>query len=292
MLSCGRTAGNTFSVDVGQRTITVASFVNRAGTGRRTGTIRFQFTGNSWTLDGFDVGFLGASLGALKVLDNYCGALTARNYRTYYQLMAPTLHTESENQFLQDALVHQQIDGIALKCSLVGIGNANTAAASTLTVHIQRVVDDVTGTVTFGHTSTGWVLTSLDPALVGRDIAPVAVVTRWCSDIKSQNYSDAFGLLTTYGQAGQGNSVSALGAKYSGKDGGVKWLNCAVDPTTYEGDKTGVDLVALVQHTEATLSPGMPDHAIFFLSLENATWKINLLFICASTQCGGLSGVF
>jgi hypothetical protein len=97
---------------------------------------------------------------------------------------------------------------------------------------------------------------------------------------------DTFGLLTSSGQAAQGNSASALGAKYSGKNGGVKWLNCTVDPTSYDSNDNNVSLVAEVQHTGATLFPGQPDRAIFFLSLEQATWKINILFICASAQCG------
>ncbi|MGO8949298.1 MAG: hypothetical protein ACLQUY_16935 [Ktedonobacterales bacterium] len=284
VVNCGQTSGNHFSIDVGQRTLTVASFADREGSGTHSGNVRFQFTGNSWTVDGFEAGFLGVSLGALKAFDNYCGALLARNYRAYYQLMAPGLHTESEQQFLQDAYLHQQIDGIALQCTLTGIGKSNTNTASTLTVDIHRVEYDVTGTVTFGRASGGWELTGFDPALQGRDLAPVAVVTRWCSDMKSQNYTDAFGLLTSQSQ--QGSSVNALGAKYSGMDGGVKWLDCAADPSTYQGDNTGVSLAAQVQHTGPSVVPGMPDHAMFYLSPENATWKIILLFICSNAACG------
>lgn len=289
VLSCGQTAGNHFSVDAGQHAITVASYVSRDGTGTHTGSVRFQFTGNSWTVDGFDAGFLGVSLGALKALDTYCGALLARDYRTSYQLMASSLHSEREQQFLQDAFLHQQIDGIVLKCSLAGIGKTNTGSTATLTVDIQRVIYDFSGTMTFGSTSSGrWLLTSFDPKLQGRDIAPVAVVTSWCSDIKSRNYTDAFGLLTS--QAQHGYSVNALAAQYSGKNGGVQWLDCNVDPTTYEGDNTGVNMVAELQHPGPTVVPGMPDHAYFVLLPQNGAWRITLLFVCASSRCGALSG--
>ncbi len=282
VLSCGQSAGNNFSVDLGQRTISVASLVNRDGSGTHRGNVRFQFTGNSWTVDGFDVGFLGVSLNALKGLDNLCSALMARDYRAFYRLMAPGLHTESQQLFLQDATLHQLIDGIALECAISDIGKSNTETTTTLKVHIRRVVDEVTDTVTFVSAPKGWLLTAFDQTLQGRDIAPIAVITRWCSDIKSQNYTDAFGLLTPKSQ--QGYSAKALGAKYSGKDGDAKWLNCTVDPTTYVGD-TNVTLIAQVQDTSPKPFPGLTDGAQFALTKENSTWKIVAVFMCANSAC-------
>jgi hypothetical protein len=283
VLSCGQAAGNNFSADVGQRAITVASVLNRDSSGTHSGNVRFQFTGNSWTVDGFDVGFLGVSLNALKALDNVCGALMARNYLALYRLMGSALHTESQQQFLEDAALHQLVDGITLECALAGIGKANTETASALQIHVRRVVDDVTATVTIGNTRNGWLMTAFDQTLQGRDIAPIAVATRWCSDIKSQNYTDAFGLLTSQSQ--QGYSAKALGAKYSGKDGGVKWLDCTVDPGTYVGDDTNITLIAQVQDTSPKPFPGLTDGAQFALTKENSTWKIAAVFTCANTAC-------
>ncbi|MGH9637044.1 MAG: hypothetical protein ACRD72_19615 [Candidatus Angelobacter sp.] len=284
VLSCGQTDANSFSVDLGQRAITVASLLNRDGSGTHSGNVRFQFTGNSWTVDSFDVGFLGVSLYALKAFDNACSALMARDYRSFYELMAPSLRTESQQQFLEDATLHQLIDGIALQCTLAGIGKANTEAVSTLSLHIRRVVNDVTDTVTFGGTPAGWAITKFDPSLQGRDITPVSVVARWCGDMKSQNYTDAFGLLTSRSQ--QFYSAQALAAKYSGKDDGVKWLDCTVNPTSYQGD-TNVLLVAQLQDTTAKLFPGQLDGAQFALVQENSTWKIDVVLMCGNSQCSG-----
>lgn len=279
-LSCGQADGNKFSVDVGQHTITVASLVNREGSGAHYGHVRFLFTGNSWKVDSFDVGFLGVSLDALRALDNFCGALMARDYRSFYLLLAPALRSEAQQQYVQDAALQQLIDGITLQCALKSFGKVNTETNAVFSVYIRHVVYENTGNVTFEKTSSGWTLTSMDPVLPGRDIAPVTVVTRWCSDIKSQNYSDAFALLSS--NARQGNSAKALAAQYSGKAGGDKWLDCAADPTTYQG-VTNVSLVVRVHDS----SPQHVDGAEFHLVQEEKQWKIDTIFMCGNTTCAG-----
>jgi hypothetical protein len=106
--------------------------------------------------------------------------------------------------------------------------------------------------------------------------------------MKSQHYSDAYGLLTS--QTQHGLSSGAFAARYSGQDGGIKWLDCTVDPTTYEGDNKGVNLLAVLHHTGPTVVPGVPDYAYFILLPRNGVWRIDILFICASNRCGALSG--
>lgn len=285
VLTCGQAAGNHFTYDLGQRTITVASVVSRDGSGVHNGNVRFRLTDSGWKVDGFEVGFLGVSLDALKLFDNYCTALKKRDDQAIYQMMAPALKTETLQQFLQSVALHREVDGFATACALDGISAKNTDASSTLSLHIQWQQHYGTGTITFGNASGGWAITHIDPSAQGRDLTPVIVSERWCSDIQSQNYTDAFGLLTS--EIRQAITVTAYAAQYSGKKNGVKWLNCTVRPSTYSGDSSenSVTLNAGVQLENTRTKKQMSNSASIGLAPDGGTWGIALVFLCGAYAC-------
>jgi hypothetical protein len=279
-LRCGQADGNHFTFDLGKRTITVASVVNRVGTGAHSGNVRFLFTTNSWQVDDFDVGFLGVSLDALKLFDNYCAALQKPRFQDIYTMLASNLRGQSEQEYLQTENLHLQVDGVATECVLEGISAKNTTTSSTLSLHIQRQKHYSAGAMTFGSTSSGWAITAIDPALEGRDLDPVYIANRWCSDIQSHNYKDSLGLFTTKLQ--QATSLAVYSDLYSGKQG-VSWLNCSVDPTSYQGYQRPSDInVALKAHVQLknvkTGAQTQGDGKIG-LELENAQWKIDIVFL-------------
>ena len=280
-LSCGQAEGNHFTYDLGKRTITVASIVNREGTGAHSGNVRFLFTDNSWQVDDFDVGFLGVSLDALKLFDNYCAALKKVQFQTIYTMLAPSLRGQSEQDYLQTEKLHLQVDGVASECVLEGIGAKNTATSSALSLHILRQQHYSAGTMTFGGESSGWVITAIDPALEGRDLEPVYIANRWCSDIQSQNYKDSLGLFTTKIQ--QATSLAAYSALYSGKQG-ARWLSCSVNPTSYQGydrpSDHNVSLTAQVQLKNVRTGAQTQDSGEMGFELENSQWKMDIVFLC------------
>jgi len=285
VLSCGQSAGNHFTYDLGQRTITVASLDNRDGSGTHTGNVRFRQTDTGWKVDGFDVGFLGVSLDALKLADKYCIALKERDDQAIYQMMASSLRTETLQQFIQTAALHREVDGFAHDCALEGIGTKNTDTSSTVSLHVQWGQHYGVGTITFGDTPSGWAMTHIDPSVQGRDLTPVTVAERWCTDIHSQNYTDAFGLLTQETQ--QTISASAYAAQYSGKKNSIKWLNCTVDPSTYTGDTAAkaVTLYAGVQLENTATKRQMSNKASIGLAPDGQTWGIALVFLCGLYEC-------
>lgn len=287
-LSCGQADGNHYNLDIGKRTITVASVVNRDGTGAHSGNVRFLFKDGSWQVDDFDVGFLGMSLDALKLFDSYCAALQQRQFQDIYAMLGPGLRGQSEQDYLQTENLHLQVDGPVIECVLDGISADNAATSATFSLHIQRGSQIQqhysAGSMTVGSTPSGWVITALDPTLDGRNLEPVYVANRWCSDIQSQNYKDSFGLLTTKLQ--QSTSLAVFSALYSGKQGD-KWLNCAVNPSSYQGnerlDDKNVVLTAHVHLKNLRTGAETQDNGKIGFELENTHWKIDIVFLCGGS---------
>ena len=270
------TTGNAYNYSLGSSTAQATMILTRATAGDLQGAIHLKKENGAWTVDGLDTGLLGVNLGALQATVAYCAALQSQNYTAAYALLgsAPR-HGLAQADFTQAAQAHDQIDGTVSACGLAALGQPNTDANANLVVSITRgKLGAKQGALGLDVEQGAWKIGSVATALQGTDAGPLLVGTRFCADLVSGNFADAYSLLSpreqSFGTEAQFASDFTLAAP-------LKWAGCTPDFSTYKVSGSSASYTTGFKVVDsATGASASVNFSMAFVQV-GGSWKVNNL---------------
>ncbi|HEU5349837.1 MAG TPA: hypothetical protein VFU63_14600 [Ktedonobacterales bacterium] len=274
--------GNSYSYSLGANTATIGAQLTRGIQGNMTGSLHMKNENGSWKVDGIDTALLGVNIGALQIAGNYCAALQSQDYTTAYGLLDSAQQgLVSKDDFLNEAGLHDQIDGTVTKCALAKVPQGNTDQLARLTIDLNRSkLGDRSGDVTLKSDGKAWKIDTTDAALNGTDLQPLALDKQFCTLLTTGKYGDIYGLLASGFQ--HAVSKAEFVAEFSSFEGyNLKWACGKPDLATYSvsGDSAKVvQPLTLSIPALGAAATSTQDFTITFTK-EDDTWKIEDLAI-------------
>ncbi|HKT39418.1 MAG TPA: hypothetical protein VJR48_13665, partial [Ktedonobacterales bacterium] len=105
------------------------------------------------------------------------------------------------------------------------------------------------------------------------DLSALRVGLRFCSDIGSSNYADAFNLLSA---TGKGNSTEdQFAAAFSGALDGIQWTECGPEISTYSTTTAVASLTIDFMVIQLSTSQTGHGKATLKLSHSGSAWKVD-----------------
>ncbi|MFI5272266.1 MAG: hypothetical protein ACHQ4H_04440 [Ktedonobacterales bacterium] len=262
------TSGNSYHYSFGATVATVGATIARGKTSSGlTGTLHLKNENGAWKVDGIDTSLLGVNLSALQAATSFCAALQSKDYTTAASLLGSELQGQVAKA---DWDTWDQIGGTISLCNLQSLGSGNSDSAASMAVSVTRAKSgNKTGSLALALEGGAWKVSQIDAGLLGDDLAPLKVATRFCGDFVSGKWSDAYKLLSSDLQA-QHSEVNfeqtfALPA-------GAKYVSCAPQYTTYKvtGGNAAITMTMNITDAGANLT------ATFKLDFQqNGTdWKV------------------
>ncbi|HEY7835454.1 MAG TPA: hypothetical protein VIG30_17895 [Ktedonobacterales bacterium] len=275
VVACAVSAsGAGYGYQLGGATATVSATITRATAGALRGTLTLANEGGAWKIARLDTSLLGADPGALAAAATFCAALQSQDYTSAFGLLA-SAGGQTQQVFTQAAQTHDQIDGLVTACGPVSLGQFQSAAGSSLTLSVTRAkLAARKGTVTLADATNSWRITTLDSTILGTDLGPLQVGTRFCADLASGNYADAYSLLSAREQAmGSADQFAAQIAPPSP----LTWAGCTPNLSTYR--VTGTSASYSIALTLRDTANGVTASAAFVVTLvlENGAWRMDNL---------------
>jgi hypothetical protein len=268
------TGGNAYSYSLGASTATLNADITRATAGDLTGGVHLKNENGAWKIDGLDTSLLGVNLGALVAAGTFCAALQSQNYTAAYQLLG-TLPQAAIKQadFVLGAQIHDQVDGPVTACALVSLGQGNTDTSASLIVNITRTkLGAKQGNVSLDVESGAWKVAGVAPVLLGSDIGPIQVGARFCADLVSGDYADAFTLLS---QGFIGGATEADFATAFTPNPPYKWAGCKPDFSTYKVSTSGASYTAALEVVNTSTSQTTSVNFVLSFVQEGGSWKLD-----------------
>ena len=271
VLNC-QASGNV-SYSLGSTTAQIGLIITRATQGSLTGNVHMEKVGGAWKVDAVDTALLGVNLGAVQAVEAYCAALQGQHYDTAYALLDSTQQgAETQSAYTSDAKLHDQIDGKVSACALktVAAGNTDTDASVVLTV-TRAKLGQSSGALKLTSGGAQWKITSIDQAVQGTNLLPLAAGQKFCSLLSQAKYTDAYN--ATSSGFKKATTSAAFMALFNVS--GVKWSCGSAKLSTYKvsGDSASyvVPLTAKDAASGATLLS--EDRGLLFV-FESSAWKL------------------
>jgi hypothetical protein len=239
--NCAAASGsNSYSASITGSAATVEMVVTRATAGPLTGSLHLKKESGAWHVDAIDQSFLGASLSAVITMNAYCADLKAQQYASakpagVYTLLGSKLQSATkEADFVQLAQWHDQVDGQVSVCQPTAIASGGTDSAESFTLSITRVkLPAQKGALALDVEGGAWKIGSIAAPLQGSDLGALQTGLRFCDDLASANYADAYTLGDATWWGGRSASqAAALLAGTSASSGGLIWSACTIDAST------------------------------------------------------------
>jgi NTF2-like N-terminal transpeptidase domain len=275
--SCKQASGasNAYVYTPGGTTATVTVSLVRATFGAMRGQLHLNAEQGSWKVDEVDSSLFGVNLRALLSASAYCQALTNQDYNAAYAQMGSAMQAKTKQvAYIDDAQLHDQVDGKIDSCQLTGLGGANTDSQVILKVKIARGRLGVQqGSISLDVEGSSWRIASVDSSLQGSDLGAARTAIAFCQDLTNGNYAGVYALLSN--QVRAGTSESDWASLFSGSYDGYKWNGCTLDLTTYQPKGTTATITADFVMTD--VSTGASAHNLLALTfvVENGAWKLS-----------------
>jgi hypothetical protein len=269
--SCGT---GSYEYSLGASTATVAVTFKRATSGTLQGNIHLK-NESGWKVDGLDASLLGVSLGALQTANAYCAALQGASYTAAFALLGKSLtaHTTAA-QYAQDSGWHDTLDGSVSACAVTALGNPNTDSAANVTLTITRgKASPKNDTLTLDMEGGAWKVSAIGPGLQGTDLGALDTAARFCADIKSANYNDAYGLFSDSFKSG--STEADFASVFSGNYNGIKWDDCAPTVTSLKLSGNGATLGATLTVTNLNTNQTHSGPVTFSFTHSNGVWQLD-----------------
>jgi hypothetical protein len=182
-------------------------------------------------------------------LTTYCNALAGQDYQTAYNQLSTNLQSQigTESQFAAIATANQ-LKGCIVK-------NVNNVAGTGTITYNRSDANNVSATATFVNQHGTWMINTLHSIST-----PTETLLTYCSDLKSQNYQNAYDQLSNAAQSQETE------AQFAANFNGVTLTECKVSNVN---DSAGTGSITY------TLTNGRTATFDYTLVNENNTWKIN-----------------
>src|SRR5262249_5603264 len=184
---------------------------------------------------------LGVDLSALGVVSAYCMALRERNYLAAYALLDQNLQSDLPfGRFADLMRTSEEIDGPIKSCGLSSLRGGQANGKTTLVAVVRRGVEGVyRGAIVLNGGAGHWEITSVAATAMGSDLGPLSLGARFCVDLTSGAYDDAY---TLFSDRFQSQITRMQFSDDLRPDAGAKWTACAPVLRSYhvEGDQAMV----------------------------------------------------
>lgn len=251
--------------------------LTRANGQHVAGTLTLISSAGSWWVDDLSPSLLGVDLGALAAANTYCADTTSQNIAALYALQGSALRQGiSLADFTATAHLHATIDGKVTHCAITSLSGASASNSATFNLSVTWArLGQRSGTITFDQEDGAWKVSALSAAVQGSDLGAITTAERFCADIASGSYQDAYGLFST-GFRGQGTE-QAFAAIMNGKKTGLKYSKCQlnINTFTFSGSNASIQgqLTVTMVATKKTLTTPM---MLSFVN-EKGAWRLNNL---------------
>ncbi len=217
-----------------------------------------------------------------QALAHFCADLTQQKYTDAYSLLSGAARSQaSQDQWIQQQQLHDQIDGQARSCAA---GQASggwltfTHAAASATVQLTRT-KPAAGIVTLAHQVDGWKVDKIDPRLQGTILAPLLVTQSFCAALAKQDFAAAYADLSSaqHTSATQADFTKAYTQSLGSAN--AKVTGCTLNLPTYSVQPPSAHVTVAMQMQVATSSgqTTVPVPFQFTLVDESAGWKIDVI---------------
>jgi hypothetical protein len=228
------TSNNGFPFSLGANTVSISVTISRAQAGTLRGSLHLVNESGTWKVGAMDTSLLGINFDALQTANAYCQALQTQDYHTAYTLLTSGAQGQLK---LADYTIKQQlqdsVDGKVTACTLVSLGTPNTDSAANVRISITRTrLGKRQGAFSLVATGGAWQIGTIDPQIQGSDLGGLFVASRFCNDVSTGNFTDAYALLTAGGRAGQ--SESTFASVLQNPASGITLVSMKANPTTYQ----------------------------------------------------------
>jgi hypothetical protein len=217
-----------------------------------------------------------------QALTRFCADLTQQKYADAYGLLSSGARAQtSQDQWVQQQQLHDQVDGPAHTCSAgqtSGGWLTFAVAGSSASVKITRAKPS-SGVVVLAHQANGWKVDKIDPRLQGTDLAPLHVAESFCAALAAQDFVAAYADLSSRQHAGTSQADWAKAYTQALGSASAKVTGCAPNLASYSVQPPSAQVDIAMQEQVAT-SAGATTVAVpfrFTLVSESAGWKIDVI---------------
>jgi hypothetical protein len=235
-------APGSYSRTPGAASATTQASIRRSLTGRQGGRLALTRENGSWRITTPDAMTPGMDLSALGVVSAYCLALRERDYLAAYVLLDQNLQGDLPfGQFTDLMRASEAIDGPIQNCGLSGM-RGQVIGKTTLIAVVRRGVEGVyRGAIVLSGGAGHWEITSVAATAMGSDLGPLRLGARFCADLTSGAYDDAY---TLFGDRFQSRITRAQLSDDLRPDAGANWTACAPVLRSYhvEGDQAMLEV--------------------------------------------------
>ncbi|MFI5272265.1 MAG: hypothetical protein ACHQ4H_04435 [Ktedonobacterales bacterium] len=254
VIHCGTAASGALDHTLFSSSASVAAQIARAGGGSFAGSLGLV-NESGWKIAAITPGLAGANLAALDAVNRFCTALRTGDTARAFGLATASAGLGSAQQFTTTMGTWAQVDGAVTGCALAGIGPAaaNGDATAQLTLVVVRAHrGTAVGALTLAPAAAGgWRVTALGPDLLGSNLGPLTVGTRFCAALASGDYGAAYALFSS----GYASRVSAEQFATAFAAEGGTW-SCAARLATYAvaGSHGSYDVALRLTGTSVSLA--------------------------------------
>lgn len=214
------------------------------------------------------------------LLSHYCSDMSHQNYTNAYTLLSSGAQARtSATQWIQDAQLHDQIDGKVTSCTASQVSSgpltfASAGASATLTIARTKTAS---GLVALSHEVGGWKVDKLDVKLQGADLGPLLVSEQFCDALAKQDFTSAYADLSKREQAGASQSDFTKDFTQALSGAAAKVTGCAPQIKSYAVQATSATVDVQMQ-LQVALTSGSTTATVpltFSLVTESSGWKID-----------------
>lgn len=214
------------------------------------------------------------------LLSRYCTDLSHQNYADAYTLLSGRAQAQSSSTlWIQDAQLHDQIDGKVTSCTASQVNSgpltfASAGASATLAIARTKTA---TGLVALSHEVGGWKVDKLDVKLQGTDLGPLQVAEQFCGALAKQDFTGAYADLSKREQAGASQADFTKDFTQALSGASAKVTGCTPQIKSYAVQATSAT-VGVQMQLQVALSSGSTTAVVpltFALVTESSGWKID-----------------
>lgn len=237
------TAPGSYGRGLGAATATAQMSIRRALASRQSGRLTLTREDGAWRIGAMDPATLGADLSALSIVSAYCAALREQGYLAAYTLLAQNLQNDLPyGEFVRLTQSAEVVDGAIQTCGVAGMDSGQVGGKATVVASVRRGEASVYhGPIVLDATSGHWEITNITATALGSDLGPLRLGARFCGDLRSGGFDDAY---TLFGDRFQSQITQAQFSDDLRPDAGASWTGCELDLRSYhvDGDQAAVDV--------------------------------------------------
>lgn len=216
----------------------------------------------------------------------FCSDMETKQYTAAYHMLSSTYQAKtSQAQFVEDAGLHDQVDGPVAVCTVLHSSaptgyTLQTIVGATLALRVTRHKPSE-GSVTIIKEGTDWRVDTIASSLQGTTLAPLRVGITFCRALVAKDYAAAYNTFSSHERSGGTEAAfTATFTKAFGADLQITSCTPTVSSYTVTPDVTSATVDVAMQitlHVQGTGLVTIP--ATLGLVAENGAWKLDSIAI-------------